>query len=329
MKILVLGGSGFIGSRLVQILLMAKYQVTIGDLVESKAYPNLWKHCDACVDDDLRKVMAGQDCVVNLAASHRDDVRPISLYTRNNVEAAAHVCKIATEVGVHSIVFTSSVAVYGFPEYAYKEDGPKKPFNEYGRTKLLAEGVYKRWQESNPDNMLHIVRPTVVFGERNRGNVYNLFRQLASGRFLMVGDGKNCKSMAYVGNIVAFLKWNIDTNRAAYSVYNYIDKPDFSMNDLVGGFENALHKKLPPIRIPYWIGLIGGYCFDILAFLTRRSYPISSIRIKKFCATTVFSADAMMDSGFTPPYTLVEALHRTVRFEFIDKKGDVWEESDV
>ena len=98
------------------------HQVTIGDLVKSETYPGLWKHCDICIDDDLRAVMANQDCVINLAASHRDDVRPLSLYTRNNVEGAEHVCKIATELGVHLIVFTSSVAIYGFPEYAYDED---------------------------------------------------------------------------------------------------------------------------------------------------------------------------------------------------------------
>ena len=57
MKVLVLGGSGFIGSRLVEVLLAAKHEVTIGDLVASKPYPKLWKHCDVCVDDDLRAVM--------------------------------------------------------------------------------------------------------------------------------------------------------------------------------------------------------------------------------------------------------------------------------
>lgn len=225
--------------------------------------------------------MAGQDCVINLAASHRDDVRPLSLYTRNNVEGAEHVCKIASEFDIHLIVFTSSVAIYGFPEYEYDEDAPKHPFNEYGRTKLLAEAVYEKWQQSDPQKLLHAVRPTVIFGERNRGNVYNLFKQLASGRFLMVGNGKNRKSMAYVGNIVAFLKWNIEENKQAYSVYNYIDKPDFDMKDLVNGFEKVLGKKLPPIRLPYWFGLCGGYCFDLLEFITRRNFPISSIRVKK------------------------------------------------
>jgi nucleoside-diphosphate-sugar epimerase len=315
LNVLILGGSGFVGTRLTE-LLKNDHQVTIGDLVKSEFYPELWKHCDVCEDDDLRAVMQGQDCVINLAASHRDDVRPISLYTRNNVEGAEHVCKIATDLGIHLIVFTSSVAVYGFPEYEYDEDAPKHPFNEYGRTKLLAEAVYEKWQQSNSQNMLHVVRPTVIFGERNRGNVYNLFRQLASGRFLMVGNGKNRKSMAYVGNIVAFLRWNIEENKQAYSVYNYIDKPDFDMNDLVSGFERELGKKLPPISLPYWLGLCGGYCFDLLAFVTRRTFPISSIRVKKFCAQTVFSSEKMQKSGFKPPFDMQEALHRTISFEF-------------
>lgn len=322
MKILILGGSGFVGSRLVEILLKDNYQVTIGDLVESAFYPELWQRCDVCSDEDLRRVMPGHDCIVNLAASHRDDVRPLSLYTRNNVEGAEHVCKIASELKIHRILFTSSVAIYGFPEYAYDEDGPKRPFNEYGRTKLLAEAVYEKWQKADPANQLHVVRPTVIFGERNRGNVYNLFKQLASRCFLLVGDGTNCKSMAYVGNIVAFLKWNIEENKESYSVFNYVDKPDFTMNDLVGGFEKIMNRRMPTLRLPFWLGLLGGYCFDLLSFLTGKKLVVSSVRIRKFCAQTVFSSDRMQKTSFRPPFDMVEALRKTVEFEFLNQKKE-------
>lgn len=319
MKILILGGSGFVGTRLTELLLK-EHEITIGDIAESQKYPELWKNCDVCSDEDLRAVMPGHDCIVNLAAAHRDDVRPISLYEKTNVEGAECVCRIASELGIHHIVFTSSVAIYGFPKWDYKEDAPCDPFNEYGRTKLLAEGVYKKWQEADPANRLHVVRPTVIFGEGNRGNVYNLFHQLATGRFLMVGNGKNKKSMAYVGNIIAFLKWNIEENKEIYSVYNYIDKPDYDMHDLIAGFEKILNRKFPPIALPYWLGLFGGYCFDFLAFLTKRNFPISAIRVKKFCAQTVFNSDKMQNSGFMPPYSMPEALKRTLEFEFLDKK---------
>ena len=85
MKILILGGSGFVGTRLTELLLK-DHSITIGDIAESRQYPQLWKKCDVCSEEDLRSVMPGHDCIVNLAAAHRDDVRPLSLYTTVNVD---------------------------------------------------------------------------------------------------------------------------------------------------------------------------------------------------------------------------------------------------
>ncbi len=315
MNILILGGSGFVGSRLVE-LLQSDHKLVIADIVRSEKYPDLWQYCDVRQKDDLRKVMTGADCIVNLAAAHRDDVRPLSLYTDVNVAGAENVCAVATEFNVKKIVFTSSVAIYGFPEYAYDENAPKHPFNEYGKTKLAAEKIYEAWQSADDENQLNVIRPTVIFGENNRGNVYNLFKQLASGRFLMIGDGKNQKSMAYVGNVTAFLKWNIEENKQPYSVYNYIDKPDYSMRELLAEFERIMQKKLPRVSFPYWLGLLGGSAFDILAWITGKKFTVSSIRVKKFCAQTIFDSGRMLNSGFVPPYSMPEALERTIRYEF-------------
>ena len=105
------------------------------------------------------------------------------------------------------------------------------PFNEYGRTKFYAEEKLRAWQ-SKSGNSLIIVRPTVIFGEGNRGNVFNLFNQIASGKFVMVGKGENKKSMAYIGNVVAFLETCIATDQK-YGIYNYVDTPDLTMNELV------------------------------------------------------------------------------------------------
>ena len=228
--------------------------------------------------------------------------------------------------GVKRLIFFSSVAVYGLNKPNPAEDySPKEPFNHYGKSKWAAEQVAEKWYADHKDWNINIIRPTVIFGERNRGNVYNLLKQIAGGRFLMVGKGDNCKSMAYVGNIVAFVKFMIDNINTGYNVYNYIDKPDMTMNELVPLVSKVLNKHIPQTHFPYWLGMMGGYCFDALAFLTGKKLTISSVRVKKFCATTQFCADKVANSGFKAPYTLSEGLSRTLEFEFVHPRTDAIE----
>lgn len=207
------------------------------------------------------------------------------------------------------------VAVYGFVEKETGEDGEYHPFNDYGKSKLEAEYVYDAWQAKSADNILVTIRPTVVFGENNRGNVYNLFRQIASGRFLMIGAGNNQKSMAYVENVAAFIYFST-TFTTGKHVFNYIDKPDFTMNELTTVICGALDKPKSNIRVPYPIGILGGYCFDILSKVTGKEFPVSSIRVKKFCARTQFKSNYIADTSFTPPVTLEKGIANTVQYEF-------------
>lgn len=224
--------------------------------------------------------------------------------------------------GVKRLIFTSSVAIYGLNKNKPDENHPADPFNHYGKSKWQAEEVLQQWYASHSDWNINILRPTVIFGERNRGNVYNLLRQISGGRFLMVGRGENKKSMAYVGNIVAFIQFLIDEKTEGYNIYNYVDKPDFSMNELVALVSRVLGRHIPSIHIPYWIGMCGGLVFDLLAKISRKKLPISSVRVRKFCATTQFDAMKIQQSGFKVPYTLEEGLSKTLRFEFIDPPQD-------
>lgn len=316
-KISVIGGSGFIGTRLCHRLLNKNFEFKIIDKKVSQTFPDRTTIADVRNIDGLRNSIEG-DCIINLAAEHRDDVSPKSLYDEVNVGGAENVCKVAEEKGINKIIFTSSVAVYGFAPLGTDEKGELKPFNDYGRTKMLAEKVYMNWYNKAPERrVLVIIRPTVVFGEGNRGNVYNLLRQIASGKFIMIGDGKNVKSMAYVENVAAFIEYNLSYSKGIH-IYNYIDKPDYDMNTLVDVVYRMLGKKRRiNIRIPYKIGLIGGYLFDILAGISGKKLPISSIRIKKFCSNSCFNT-SISATGFVPPVSLLEGLEKTIRYEFIE-----------
>ena len=122
-----------------------------------------------------------------------------------------------------------------------------------------------------------------------------------------------------MGNIVAFISYLIQNPTSGYTPSIYTDKPDMTMNQLVNNVETALGKHLAPIRIPYWIGMCGGYCFDALAFITRKKLAISSVRIKKFCATTEFDSSRVAQCGFKAPFSLEEGLTRTIQREFLNK----------
>jgi nucleoside-diphosphate-sugar epimerase len=140
----------------------------------------------------------------------------------------------------------------------------------------------------------------------------------------MVGNGDNKKSMGYVLNLVCFLVSLLKSNPGKF-VYNYADKPDLSMNELLKITLNTLDRNPGfNFRIPYSVGLWGGYFFDFLAKITGKTYPISSIRIKKFCADTRISADKVRKAGFTAPYLLTDGLKKTISNEFLNlEKSEV------
>jgi hypothetical protein len=67
---------------------------------------------------------------------------------------------------------------------------------------------------------------------------------------------------------------------------------------------------------------LGGYGFDILSFLTRKKLAVSSVRVKKFVATTQFDASKVHSTGFKAPFTLEEGLDRTLNYEFVQERSD-------
>lgn len=324
MNITIVGASGFVGTRLLDLLKddNSTYHLRNIDKQQSHFFPHITEIADVRDIEAMKEKLNNTDIVVLLAAEHRDDVSPVSLYYDVNVQGMKNVLQAMEYNGVKRIVFTSSVAIYGLNKDNPNEMHPADPYNHYGKSKWQAELVLQEWYKTHSDWNINILRPTVIFGERNRGNVYNLLHQISSRKFLMVGDGNNKKSMAYVGNIVAFIKYLVDNKNDGYNIYNYVDKPDFTMNDLVALVSKVLNKKLVQTHFPYWLGMFGGKCFDLLAFITRKNLSISSIRVKKFCSTTQFDAKKAHATGFNAPFTLSEGLSRTLTFEFINPPKD-------
>ncbi len=317
----ITGGSGFIGTHLGLALQNAGESFQIIDKKPSETFPDKVTLLDILEADHLAQCLSGET-VFHLAAVHRDDVTPPDLYHRVNVEGTANLCHAASLRGIDRIIFTSSVAVYGFCDHPTDETGAINPFNAYGRSKYAAEQVLRSWAAQSPKvRSLIIIRPTVVFGPGNRGNVYNLFRQIALGRFVMVGRGENRKSLAYIDNLVAFLRHAAKAGPGVH-LFNYVDGPDFTMQELVSLVRQTLHKAsgIGP-RLPFALGMALGHMADAVAQVTGRSLPISALRIHKFTSNSAFTSRSHKDTDFVAAVSLHEGLRITLQKEFLSPQA--------
>ena len=316
MKCVVIGGSGFVGFRLIKEL-QPTWDVINLDKADNGSLDSITHMMDVRDLDSFKHHMQGVDTVVLLAAEHRDDVSPTSLYYDVNVLGTQNVLAAMDIHNVRNIVFTSSVAIYGFDvKTPPLESNPPNPFNDYGHSKWEAEKLIQQWIDKDKSRSALVLRPTVIFGEGNRGNLFNLMNQIYTGKFVMIGDGRNKKSMAYVGNVVSFIAYMLKDKWTGMQIFNYVDTPDFDMNTLVSEVYRHKGTPMPRFRIPYGFGLMAGRIFDTAAAITGLKLPVSSIRVKKFCATTLVDASKLEGTQFVRPSTLTEGLQKMLDTEY-------------
>jgi UDP-glucose 4-epimerase len=146
-KVLVIGGAGYIGSHVVKALLNARETVVVFDNLSSGQRDNLptgatFVYGDILRPDQLLPALAGVDAVIHLAAfkAAGESMIDPAKYSRNNIVGTIEILNGMRQVGVRNIVFSSSAAVYGEPEYLpIDEKHPTVPENYYGFTKLYIE----------------------------------------------------------------------------------------------------------------------------------------------------------------------------------------------
>ena len=175
MKILVTGGTGYIGSHTIVELLKRGYEVVAVDdfsnskpivldrLKEITGQEINFYELDVCDKEKLRKVFDKEkiDAVIHFAgfkAVGESVAKPL-MYYRNNLDSTLTLLEVMNEYGVKKIVFSSSATVYGDPEeLPIKENARLKTTNPYGTTKLYIEGILKDIYIADNDYSIAILR---------------------------------------------------------------------------------------------------------------------------------------------------------------------------
>jgi UDP-glucose 4-epimerase len=249
MKCAVTGGAGFIGSHLVDQLLVEGHEVIVLDNFSSGRRENLVSasskmtviETDLARSENLERDLERVDWVFHLAAL-ADIVPSIECpdqYFSSNVDGTFRVLEASRRSGVKRFVYVASSSSYGIPDlYPTPETAPINPQYPYALTKWLGEELVMHWCSLYRMPAISL-RFFNVFGSRSRttgtyGAVFGVFlaQKLAGQPFTVVGDGSQTRDFTYVSDIVDALIVAAKSDRSG-QVYNVASGRPVSVNRLV------------------------------------------------------------------------------------------------
>ena len=305
----LVGGSGFIAGHL-------RRELTGECLIIDRNPPRNLNPNEHYVEADIRKSLGSFDGFVltkntvihHLAAVHFDFQTD---FYETNVEGTKNIIEAFSSC--RKWIFYSSVATYGDSILTRDESSSQEPTNDYGKSKLLMEqAIFDKIRSESLKGQIVVVRPGVVYGEWNFGNVFNLM--WLSSRFLPIGLSSNpIKSMAYVKNLVSSTLFALEkAEDGTPLVYNYVDYDQLGTKDLLRLIGKAKGSK--PLFIPFRFVLGVSHILNFPFKLVGRDFLASPMRVKKFAQPTHFKADKIRELGFVQPVMPEEAVKRTINW---------------
>lgn len=332
-NVVIFGGTGFIGTHLTQHWLREGLgnRIVLVDLAPPRNQPytaelqrGLQTGRVEYVQWDVRKPIPlsllpeKADLVFNLAAVHREPGHQPHEYFETNLYGADNVGAWAAAVRCPRMVFTSSISPYGPSEELKNEKSLPVPETPYGSSKLAAEKIHLGWQSAAPDRKLLILRPGVVFGPGEGGNVTRLIRSLVRGYFVYMGNRETRKAGGYVKELCRVAQFGLehqDQSGEAVTLLNFSMNPLPSLEHFVAAIQQAGGMRRRPLSVPRSLLLGVSYPIDGIAKTFGIRQPISPVRVRKLFRSTSVDPKGLRDLGYQWKYTLEEA--------FVDWKRDM------
>ena len=218
-KIIITGGSGFIGTNMVEFYLEKGIEILNLDITKplKQQHEPYWEKCDINEYDDLVKVINDfrPTHIMHLAAGTGMDVIDIAHF-RTNYDGVNTLIKVCNSVNsIEKIVFTSSLLVCA-RTYLPLHDEDYRPDSLYGESKVLSE---KNVRKSDLNASWSIVRPTAVWGPWFRSSYTTFFNIVKKGLFVNPGLKRLEKPATYVGNTVYMMDKILGSENTNNNVY--------------------------------------------------------------------------------------------------------------
>lgn len=296
-KILITGGTGFIGKRLVESLRQENIPLK---LLSKSTHADIETIvCDFEMDQIPSDVFENIDTVFHLAGyAHDSNLKNKNLmsYRMINVEISIKLAKLAIKSGVKTFVFVSSVKAGGLAKkgMVMTENDQSEPDGIYGKTKREAE--IQLLSISKKSNMrLTIIRPVLVYGPNVKGNLNSMMNAIKKGWFPPLPDTRNLKSLVHVDDLVRAIRLVASKSESDGKIFNVTGSKSYSSREIYENFCILSNKKIPKWGIP-----------KIFFYSLAAIFPSIRYRVDKLLGDDCHSSEKIKSLGFCAQRTLRE-----------------------
>jgi nucleoside-diphosphate-sugar epimerase len=318
MKAFVTGGTGFIGSHLVDTLIEHDEYEEIRCLVRNnekwlkgKDFVKVKGDLDEL--SVLKKAVKGVDVIFHLAGLVMAPT--YQEFEHANVDATENLIRIAQKQGIKKIVVLSSLAAAGPSQgRPLKEDDPMHPVSMYGKSKKQMEEMIHRTY-SGDDTSITILRPPAVYGPRE-DQIFTFFKAVSNRICPIIGDGRHPKiSLVYVSDVIQGILKAAEQEVPGVNTYFITGKEVHTWNEIRGTTAKVLGKKSIPIYIkPKFVKKIAGFIEKTASFFG--TYPVINREKanEMIMEWTCKAEKAEKELGYEPDYSLAEGISRTIHW---------------
>jgi nucleoside-diphosphate-sugar epimerase len=311
MNIIIFGGAGYIGTHLAKHFLNEGqgHSIVIADIQPSslKGQPGV-----VALEVDVRQPIpqgicpdGAPDWIFNLAAVHREPGHEAHEYFDTNIAGAENVCAYAEAVGCCNIYFTSSISVYGPTNGPTTEAAPLCPISPYGGSKFPAELIHRAWQSRAPEQRrLIVVRPGVVYGPNDPGNIGRMVNAIKKGYFAFPGSMRVKKSYAYIYGMLESIRFTMARPEPVIT-YNYVETPTEDLGTIAGMVKQQLGTKAPLLSLPTALLLPIAHLVQALA---GKRNPVHPVRVRKAGLSTHIVPQTLISMGFAFKFPFAQSL---------------------
>jgi nucleoside-diphosphate-sugar epimerase len=314
---LVTGGSGFLGSHLVEALVARgeDVRVLVRPASQTAHLEKLGVElAGGDLTDPLSLASATQGVArIYHAAALAADWGPATEFQAANVTGVQNLLAAASAAGVKRFIHISTTDVYGHPDYPAAESAPFRVRGwPYGDTKIASEQLI--WAYHHEQGLpVTVVRPVNIYGPRSGSFVLDIVDLLRQGSMVHIGRHKKPGGITYVTNVVDLILRAADSQKSIGQAYNACDGSDLCWRDYVNRLADMVSVSHPRIVVPYRLAYAAGWAMEKLysARNSERRPLLTRMAVDLFGTDQGFPIDkARRELGYEPQVNINEGMER-------------------